>query len=352
MSLLVVVIPQLERLHKEGDVGRKKINQYTRYLTIGLSIIQSFGLSVWMRSFEATGADRIVMNPGIWFHFMTVLTLTTGTAFVMWLAEQISERGIGNGSSVIIAAGIIAGIPGVFGKIIEYFKTGQLKPTDMFPLLILVVVVIAGVIIMIQGHRRISVQYAKRVIGRKMYGGHSTYIPIQINQAGVIPIIFASSLLTFPLTLTNFFGGGNPTLNQIADYFSQGRLLYCILYAAGVIFFTYFYTAVIFNPTDVADNMRKHGGFIPGVRPGKSTAEYIERILNRVTFVGAIFLASIALLPDILFNKFHIPFYFGGTSLLIVVGVDLDVMRQIETHLMMRHYEGFVKKGRLRGRGY
>jgi preprotein translocase subunit SecY len=350
IQLLTVVIPYLERLSKEGEIGRRKITQYTRYGTILLSLIQSTGLSFWMQSIQASDGSSIVYNPGLSFHLMTIITLTTGTAFIMWLGEQITERGIGNGISLIIFAGIIAGIPGAITNTIKLLYTGEMKIFTVIFILLLIIVVTAAVIIMLLGQRKITVQYAKRIVGRKVYGGQSTHIPLLINQAGVIPVIFASSILAFPSTIGTFFGRDNPIINTIMEYLGRGKLLYSLLYVALIIFFTYFYTAIIFNPADVADNMRKYGGFIPGIRPGKPTAEYIEKVLTRITLVGAVFLALIALLPDLLISWAKVPFYFGGTALLIVVGVDLDTIKQVESHLLMRHYEGFMKKGKIRGR--
>jgi preprotein translocase subunit SecY len=292
----------------------------------------------------------VVPNPGIGFHLITVITLTTGTAFLMWLGEQITERGVGNGISLIIFAGIVAEIPGGVANTAKLLYTRTITPLRLLLILSIIVFVTAAVVVMLQGQRKIPVQYAKRIVGRRVYGGQSTHIPLQINPAGVIPVIFASSILAFPTTLTTFFGGENAVLKKIAEYLETGGLIYCLLYAALVIFFTYFYTAIVFNPADVADNMRKYGGFIPGIRPGKPTANYIEKILGRILLVGAIFLAAIAILPYGLINLMHIPFYFGGTALLIVVGVGLDTMKQIESHMLMRHYEGFIRKGKLKGR--
>lgn len=350
IQLLTVVIPYLEKLSKEGEVGRKKITQYTRYGTIILSLIQSAGLSFWMQSIQSSDGTSIVYSPGLPFHLMTVITLTTGTAFIMWLGEQITQRGIGNGISLIIFAGIIAGIPGAITNTIKLLYTGEMNIFVVLCIIVLMVVVTAAVIIILLGQRRITVQYAKRVVGRKVYGGQNTYIPLLINQAGVIPVIFASSILAFPSTIGTFFGKDSVIVSTILSYLESGKFLYSLIYVGLIIFFTYFYTAVIFNPVDVADNMRKYGGFVPGVRPGKPTADYIEKILGKITLVGAIFLALIALLPDLLIRWAKVPFYFGGTALLIVVGVGLDTIKQVESHLLMRHYEGFMKKGKMRGR--
>lgn len=354
MSLLVKVIPTLERIQKEGEVGRKKINQYTRYLTLGIGLIQASGVSIWIQNMVGPTGASMVLTPGIGFHIMTIMTLTTGTAFVMWLGEQITDRGIGNGASLIIFANIISRIPNAILESGKLLFTGERNVIIFLIVIAVMLIAVASTVTMIQGHRKIMVQYAKRIVGRKVYGGQSTHLPLQVNMAGVIPIIFASSLLTIPATIMTFWGGAaadNPVLEFLVYQFTPGRgPTYYILETLAIIFFTYFYVAVIFNPTDVAENMRKYGGFIPGIRPGRPTAEYIERILRRITFVGAIFLALINLIPSLIYGFMRIPFYFGGTSILIVVGVALDTMRQIESHLLMGHYDGFMKKGRLRGR--
>ncbi|MFH1563100.1 MAG: preprotein translocase subunit SecY [Nitrospirota bacterium] len=351
MSLLQPVVPYLERIAKEGDVGKKKITQYTRYLTLVIGIIQATGTSIWIQSMQTDDGRSFVLNPGLGFHLMTVATLTTGTAFVMWLGEQMTDRGIGNGSSLIIMTSIISRLPQAILQSLQRLFVGEMNIFVILFIVIIGVLTTAGVVMMIQGHRKISVQYAKRIVGRKVYGGQSTHLPLQVNMAGVIPIIFASSLLALPATFVTFLGGKDiDFLTFLYKQLSPGGVIYQILMAAGIIFFTYFYIAVIFNPVDVADNMRKNGGFIPGIRPGKSTAEYIERILKRITFVGAMFLALIDFFPSMIIQVMHLPFYFGGTSILIVVGVALDLVRQIESHLLMRHYEGFVKKGKIKGR--
>ncbi len=350
MSLLTSVIPTLEQINKEGETGRKKITQYTRYLALAIGIIQALGICVWMESMTTPGGARVVLEPGLGFRIMTILTLTTGTIFVMWLAEQITEKGIGNGSSLIIFISIVSGIPGGAWNSLNLMLNGQLSIFKLFFILLIIILVTAGVVILIQGHRKISVQYARRVVGRKVYGGQSTYLPLQVNMAGVIPIIFASSILVVPAMLGTFFAGKFAFFEIIASEFSTGGIIYGILDVAAIMFFTYFYTSIIFNPVDVADNMRKAGGFIPGIRPGKPTANHIEKILHRILFVGAVSLAIVDIIPMILVNSFNMPFYFGGTSVLIMVGVALDTLRQIESHLLMRHYEGFIKKGRIQGR--
>jgi len=349
LQLLTVVIPHLERLSKEGEQGRKKITQYTRYGTVVLSIIQGFGISVGLESMTAPGGAPVVIHPGWEFRLMTVITLTAGTAFIMWLGEQITERGIGNGISLIIFAGIVARMPTAIGNTFRLLSTGEM---GIFPIIILIALMVAvvGFIIFVeQGQRRIPVQYAKRVVGRRMYGGQSTHLPLKINTSGVIPPIFASSIIMFPATLASFINV--PWMQRIAGAMMPGNLLYESLYVAFIFFFCYFYTAVTFNPVDVADNMKKHGGYIPGIRPGKRTADYIDRVLTRITLGGAIYVSAVCVLPSILIARFNVPFYFGGTALLIVVGVAIDTVAQIESHMLTRHYEGFLKKGGIRMRG-
>jgi preprotein translocase subunit SecY len=349
LQLFQAVIPYFEKLAKEGEEGRKKITQYTRYGTVVLATVQGIGISFFLESMQGAGGESAVLFPGIGFRMLTVLTLTSGTVFVMWLGEQISERGIGNGISLIISIGIIARYPTDMLNTWRAVSLGQMSPFKLAFLLIIMVGIIAGIIFVTQGQRRIPVQYAKRVVGRKIYGGQASHIPLGVNIAGVIPIIFAQALIMFPGTLAAFFKDIT-FMQSIALILSPGHAVYTILYSLIIIFFTYFYTAIVFNPVDVADNMKKSGGFIPGIRPGKRTAEYIDRVLSRVTLPGAFFLAFIAVLPDIMMYQADVPFYFGGTGLLIVVGVTLDTLRQIESHLLMRHYEGFVKHGKLRGR--
>ena len=342
LQLLTVVIPALERLAKEGEAGKKKITQYTRYGTIGLSLIQSFGIAVGLESMQPQGGLVLVPEPGWSFRLLTMLTLTTGTALIMWLGEQISEKGIGNGISLIIFAGIVVRLPSAVVSSYTLITTGELKLFVFIGLVVMMVLVTAAVVVMQEGQRKIPVQYAKRMVGRRMAMGQTTHIPLRINTAGVIPVIFASSLILFPATLTRFIQ--HPWMQVFSEALSPGQVTYTALYCALIIFFTYFYTAIVFNPIDLADNMKKYGGFIPGVRPGKKTAEYIDRVLTRITLPGAIFLALISVLPDFLIRWFNVPFYFGGTSLLIVVGVALDTVRQMESHLLMRNYEGFLRK--------
>jgi preprotein translocase subunit SecY len=373
LQLLTVVWPYLEKLSKEGELGRRKITQYTRYGTIFLSIVQSAGIAVYLeRQTQVIGGLPLVYSPGLGFRLMTVLTLTTGTCFVMWLGEQITERGIGNGMSLIIFSGIVVGLPRAVLQTIDQLRTGQIGLIAMLIIVIVMVLVVAAIIFVERGHRRVTVQYAKRVVGRRMYGGSSTHIPLKVNTGGVIPVIFASSILAFPATIASMMRTGWG--DRIAEQLNVGMPLYDLLFVAGIIFFAYFYTAIIFNPDDVAENMRKYGGFIPGIRPGKRTAEYIDTILARITLAGAVYLALVAILPQFLLTGFKvapIPFigewldanlprfvtqgtgityYFGGTSLLIVVGVAMDTVQQVESQLIMRHYDGFMKKTRIRGR--
>jgi len=347
IQLLQAVIPYFEKLAKEGEEGRKKITQYTRYGTVGLALIQSVGISIFLESMNVGGMP-VVPFGGVPFKLLTMITLTAGTIFVMWLGEQISERGIGNGISLIIMIGIIARYPTDFLNTWRALQLGQITPLRLVLLLVIMVFVIGAVILITQGQRRIPVQYAKRIVGRKVYGGRSQYIPLRVNTAGVIPIIFAQSIMVFPTTIATFFKAD--FMDTFRLWLSPGSWLYISIYALIIIFFTYFYTAIVLNPVDLAENMRKYGGFIPGIRPGKRTSDYIDGILSRVTLPGAVFLAFIAILPDIMMRRGGLPFYFGGTGLLIVVGVMLDTLQQIETHLLMRHYDGFMKKGRLRGR--
>jgi preprotein translocase subunit SecY len=374
LQLLTVVWPYLERLSKEGELGRRKITQYTRYLTLVLAMVQSLGIAIYLeRQTEIAGGLPLVYEPGWGFRLGCMLTLTTGTMFIMWLGEQITERGIGNGMSLIIFAGIVVNFPRAVIGTFDQLRTGQIGLLTMAILVVLMVAVIAAIITVERGHRRITVQYAKRVVGRRQYGGSSTHIPLKVNTGGVIPVIFASSILTFPATFSGMFAPESfmaGVIRQI-DY---GMPLYNLLYVTGIIFFAYFYTAIIFNPDDVSENMRKYGGFIPGIRPGKRTAEYIDTILARITLVGAIYLALVAVLPEFLLTGFkvapipfigesldavlprfvtqglNVQFFFGGTSLLIVVGVAMDTVNQVESQLIMRHYDGFMKKTRIRGR--
>ncbi|MDI7259927.1 MAG: preprotein translocase subunit SecY [Thermodesulfobacteriota bacterium] len=353
-SLLTVVIPYLAQLQKEGEIGRKKIVQYTRYGTVVLSIIQGFGIAVGLENMRGAAGEMIVLIPGWSFRLMTVITLTAGTAFIMWLGEQITERGIGNGISLIIFAGIVARMPNAIASTYELFRVGQLNIISILFLIILMVVVIAAIIFAETSQRRLPVQYAKRIVGRKVYGGQSTHLPLRLNTAGVIPAIFASSILMFPLTIASFMPKdwleAFPWIQSILNSLGPDALLYNLLYVGFIIFFCYFYTAIIFNPNDVAENMKKFGGYIPGIRPGQKTAEYIDKVLTRITLGGALYVSAVCVLPTILMGRFNVPFYFGGTALLIVVGVALDTVQQIEAHMLTRHYEGLMKKGKLKGR--
>jgi len=370
LQLLTVVWPYLEKLSKEGELGRKKITTYTRYLTVVLSAVQSATMAL---AFQRTAG--IVTNPGIGFILMTMITLTAGTAFIMWLGEQITERGIGNGMSLIIFAGIVVRLPSAIIEMYDKVKNGEWNPLALILVAAVIVAIIAFVVLVERGQRRIPVQYAKRVVGRRVLGGQATHLPLRVNTSGVIPVIFASSVLTFPQTFSIF--SQNSFLRRITDNLRSGEPVHDLLYIAGIIFFCYFYTSIIFNPNEIADNMRKYGGFIPGIRPGKKTAEHVNGILTRITLVGALYLAFIAMIPEFMYAGFHvqsIPFIgprldnvlpgfitsglqlqnlggiFGGTSLLILVGVAMDTVQMVESQLIMRHYDGFLKKGRIRGR--
>ena len=373
LQLLTVVWPYLEKLSKEGELGRKKITQYTRYLTIILSLVQSVSIAVAFLRMPSQGS-QVVIDPGFRFIFMTALTLTTGTAFIMWLGEQISDRGIGNGMSLIIFAGIVAGLPHAATEIYGKLATQQWSPLVVILLLSMMVAVVGFIVLVERAQRRIPVQYAKRVVGRRVMGGQSTHLPLKVNVGGVIPVIFASSILAFPQTFGYLFPSSQ-FFRNMSDALRTGEPLWNLLYISGIIFFCYFYTSIVFNPTEVADNMRKYGGFIPGIRPGKKTAEHVETVLTRITFAGAIYLALIAIIPEFMITGFHIhhlpvigrwfenwpnwllngmgvQFAFGGTSLLIVVGVAMDTVQQIEAQLVMRHYDGFLgpRGRRIRGR--
>jgi preprotein translocase subunit SecY len=372
LQLLTVVWPYLEKLSKEGELGRRKITQYTRYLTMGISLIQSAGISLWLEKTTTPGGAPLVPHPGWGFRIITMLTLTTGCAFVMWLGEQITERGVGNGISLIIFAGIVVGLPGAIVQTISSLQSGTTSVLKMLILIVFMFAVVAFIVYMERAQRRIPVQYAKRVVGRRIYGGQNTYLPLRVNTGGVIPVIFASSVVMIPTTIAGMFQ--NEWLQNIADAISWGQPIYYLLYASAIIFFSYFYVSIIFNPADTAENLRKYGGFIPGIRSGRRTAEYIDRILTRLTLVGAVYLAAVSILPEFLLSGMKveglpfigstldavmpawftqgmgIQFYFGGTSLLIVVGVAMDTVQQVESQLVMRNYEGFMKRGRIRGR--
>jgi preprotein translocase subunit SecY len=348
IQLLTVVIPHLERLSKEGEAGRRTIIRYTRIGTVGLAAFQSFAISIGLEQMASPGGAAVVPIPGWGFRMMTVISFTAGTAFIMWLGEQITERGIGNGISLIIFAGIVARMPIAIAQTFTLLRTGEISAFLMMFVAVIMLLAVAFIIYMERGQRKIPVQYAKRVVGRKMYGGQSTHLPLKVNTAGVIPPIFASSILMFPGTVAQFIP--NDMVKAVAETFGPGRMLYTVLYVGLIVFFCYFYTAIQFNPIEVADNLKKYGGYIPGIRPGKRTSEYIDRVLSRITFGGALYLSLVCVLPEILYRWFDVPFYFGGTGLLIVIGVALDTTTQIETHLVTRHYEGFMKRGRIKGR--
>jgi len=375
LQLAAVVVPYLEKLSKEGEMGRKKITQYTRYLTVGLTLFQGFMTAIALER-SGGGATQIVTNPGWGFRFMVMITLTTGTAFIMWVGEQISERGIGNGISLIIFAGIVAGLPRAIQFMWQQLQTHAWSIFTVIILLVVMILVVAAVVFVERGQRKIPVQYAKRVVGRRVYGGQATHLPLRVNSGGVIPVIFAASIVSIPSTLGTVMT--YPFMKSLASQLGQGMPLYNLLYIVGIIFFCFFYVSIIFNPMEVADNIRKYGGYIPGIRPGHRTAEFIDRILSRLTAAGAVYLVLVCLLPEFLITGFKVQpipwigpklddflnsagmnwvttgmgvnFYFGGTSLLIVVGVAMDTIQQIESQLIMRHYDGFLKKGRIRGR--
>lgn len=345
LQLLTIVIPALAKLAKEGESGRKVIVRYTRYGTVLISIIQSLGIAVGI---ESMNQGAFVQNPGWAFRLMTMITMTSGTAFIMWLGEQITERGIGNGISLIIFAGIVARFPNAIVSTVSLIRAGELHILLMLLVVVMMLVVIGIIVFMERGQRKIPIQYAKRVVGRKVYGGQSTHLPLRVNSSGVIPPIFASSILSFPATIAGFIA--IPWVQSLSRQLGPGKAVYTLLYIGMIFFFCYFYTSIIYNPVDIADNLKKHGGFVPGVRPGQKTSDYIYHVLTRITFGGAVYLAAVCILPDILRGYFNVPFYFGGTSILIVVGVGLDTISQIESHLVTRSYEGFMKKGRIRGR--
>ena len=350
LQLLTVVSPTLAELRKEGEVGYRRINQYTRYLTIAISFVQSFGIAAYLEGLNASSTyGAVVTNPDWWFRIVLMISLTSGTAFLMWLGEQITERGIGNGISLIIFAGIVAQLPDAILQTMSQSAIGQIKPLTLLFLVLIVILVIGVIVFFERGQRRITIQYPRRMVGRKVYGGQSTHLPLKVNQAGVIPPIFASSILMFPNTLANF---KIPFMQDLQNFMVPSSWVYNVVYVGLIIFFCYFYTAVTFQPEDVADNLKKQGAFVPGIRPGKKTAEYINHVMSRITFGGALYVSAVCVLPSLLQSNLHVPFYFGGTSLMIVVGVALDTVQQIEAHLITRHYEGFAgpKGARIRGR--
>jgi len=347
-QLLTVVVPAIEKLSKEGEAGRKKIIQYTRYGTIVLSVVQASGIAIGLESMRGPAGELVVPSPGWGFRLMTVITLTAGTAFIMWLGEQMSEKGIGNGISLIIFAGIVARIPVAIINSVRLLKTGQISLFVILSVAALMFLVIAAVVFVERGQRRLPIHYAKRVVGLKTFGAQTSHLPLKVNMAGVIPPIFASSIIMFPATIGNFIN--IPWVQNAAKSLTPGNLAYNIFYVAFIVFFCYFYTAVTFNPVDVAENVKKHGGYIPGIRPGKETSEYLDRVLTKLTFAGSIYISLVCVLPSILIGKFNLPFYFGGTALLIAVGVGMDTVAQIESHLITRSYEGFMKGVKLKGR--
>ncbi len=347
LQLLTVVIPTLSKLSKEGEAGRKKITQYTRFATIGIGLVQALGIAIGVEGMEG---GRFVQTPGWGFRLLAIITITAGTGFLMWLGEQITERGIGNGISLIIFAGIVVRLPAAVVNTVQLFQTGQISFIFMAILSVMMIGVVLAIVFLESGRRKIPVQYAKRVVGRKVYGGQSTHIPLKINTAGVIPPIFASSIIAFPATIAGFITV--PWVQAFGRNLAPGTAFYTILYAVLIIFFAFFYTAVVLNPVDMADNMKKYGGFIPGIRPGQKTSDYIYKVLTRVTFVGAVYLAFVAIIPEILIYRFNVPFAFGGTSLLIVIGVGMDTAQQIETHMLSRNYEGFMKKSKIKNKGF
>jgi preprotein translocase subunit SecY len=350
MQLMTTVSPQLEQLKKEGEQGRKKINQYTRYGTVLLAAVQSYGIAVGLETSTGSSGSAVI-DPGIFFRITTVVTLTGGTMFLMWLGEQITARGVGNGISLIIFAGIVANLPQAAAGTLELGRTGALSTLFILFLLVLVVGVISLIVFMERAQRRIVIQYPKRQMGNKMFGGESSHLPLKLNTAGVIPPIFASSLLLLPVTMASFSASGGPEwLTTVTSLLGHGQPLYLALYLGGIVFFAFFYTAVVFNPVETADNLKKYGGFIPGIRPGKNTADYLDHVLTRLTCVGAAYLAFVCLLPEILISQYSVPFYFGGTSLLIVVTVTMDTVAQVHSHLLAHQYEGLIKKSKLRGR--
>ncbi|MDD4907566.1 MAG: preprotein translocase subunit SecY [Candidatus Omnitrophica bacterium] len=356
LQLLTAVIPALEKIAKEGRAGHQKINQYTRYGTVALSLLQAFFVALWLENPARFEGLNIVMNPGLGFRILTMLTLTTGTIFIMWLGEQIQEKGIGNGISLVITAGIISRIPAALHQLVllSPFSAAkrQIEPFTLLVMVVFLVGVVFAVIMITQGQRKIPVQYARRIVGRKVYGGQSTYIPLKVDTSGVIAIIFAQSIILFPATLASFIP--NPSFQKMAEWLIRGHILYTMMYALLIMFFCYFYTAIVINPNDLSENMKKYGGFIPGIRPGKPTAEYLDFVITRITLAGALFIVVIAIFPDFIMAWLKVPYlvasFFGGTGILIVVGVMLDTLKQIESHLLMHNYEGFIKSGKLRGR--
>ncbi|ARJ67479.1 preprotein translocase subunit SecY [Magnetospirillum sp. ME-1] len=351
LQLMTTVVPSLEAVKKEGEAGRKKINQYTRYLTVVIAVMQAYGIAVGLESMTSTRGAAVMMESHVLFRFSTVVTLTGGTLFLMWLGEQITARGIGQGTSLIIMAGIVAELPSAISNTLELGRTGALPVLVIIGILIMSVAVIAFIVFMERAQRRIIVQYPKRQVGNKMFGGESSHLPLKVNTSGVIPPIFASSILLMPVTIAQFSAAGGPEwLTTFTALMGRGQPLYIALYLGLIVFFSFFYTAVVFNPVDTAENLKKYGGFVPGIRPGKNTSDYLDYVLTRLTVVGAAYLSALSILPELLISKFSVPFYFGGTSLLIVVSVTMDTVAQVQSHLLAHQYEGLIKKSRLRGR--
>ena len=350
IQLMTAAVPTLETLKKEGEAGRKKLNQYTRYLTVVIAMFQSYGIAMGLESMHGSVGPAVV-DPGWFFRLSCMITLVGGTMFLMWLGEQITARGVGNGQSLIIFAGIVANLPHALATLLELGRTGALSPIFILAFLVIAVAVIGFVVFMERAQRRIVIQYPKRQVGSRMFGGDSTHMPLKVNTAGVIPPIFASSILLVPATIAGFAQGGPTWLTVIAGQLAHGQPLYMAAYAGLIIFFAYFYTAVVFNPQETADNLKKHGGFIPGIRPGASTADYFDYILTRITTIGAIYMCIVCLLPEILISNYGVPFYFGGTSLMIIVSVTMDTVTQIQSHLLAHQYEGLIRKARVKGRG-
>ncbi|MBK7755900.1 MAG: preprotein translocase subunit SecY [Deltaproteobacteria bacterium] len=350
IQVLSSTVPQLERLSKEGQTGRNKLNQYTRYLTIVIALVQSGSIAVGLEQMKVGNGESVVIAVGWGFRLMTMITMTAGSCFVMWLGEQITERGIGSGSSLIITAGIVAGLPTGAYQLAQKVGNGDMNLLGVTLLVLFMFAVLVGIVFIERGQRRVPIQYAKRVVGRRVYGGQETHLPLKVNVAGVIPPIFASAVLMFPATLSTLLNSDNVILGRVVGAFTPGAWLYNTVYVGLIIFFAYFYTAVTFNPVDVADNLKKQGGFIPGVRPGRQTAEYIDRILSRLTLGGALYLAAVCVIPTLLITQYGIPFYFGGTGLLIVVSVSLDTVAQIEGHMLTKHYDGLIQSSNVRGR--
>ncbi len=350
VQLMAGAVPSLEALKKEGETGRKKLNQYTRYLTVLIALIQSYGIAVGLEGMHGNFGAAVI-EPGLFFRVSCVVTLVGGTMFLMWIGEQITARGIGNGTSLIIFAGIVANLPSALVRLLELGRTGALSPVFILLFIVIAIAVVAFVVFMERAQRRVTVQYPKRQVGQRMFGGDSTHMPLKVNTAGVIPPIFASSILLIPATIAGFASNDpNSWLAWFAQKFAHGELMYMITYAGMILFFSYFYTAIVFNTEETADNLKKYGGFIPGVRPGSNTAQYFDTILTRLTTVGAVYLAIVCLLPEILIARYGVPFYFGGTSLMIIVSVTMDTVTQIQSHLLAHQYEGLIRKGRVKGR--